>query len=83
MNSVGISPSPTSSTNDPPPAIKDSTSPKTSQPQEEEEITPAERSLLQKVMRTGLIKIKSDIEVMRKDPSSPLYSVKTFEALNL
>ncbi|XP_018569269.1 DEAD-box helicase Dbp80-like [Anoplophora glabripennis] len=31
----------------------------------------------------GLVESKNDIEVQRKDPKSPLYSVKTFEALNL
>ena len=43
----------------------------------------AERSLLQKVIRKGLVENKNDIEVQRKDPKSPLYSVKSFEALNL
>lgn len=46
-------------------------------------ISSAEVSLLQKVIRTGLITTKQDIEVQRKDPNSPLYSVKTFEALKL
>jgi len=50
---------------------------------DEEEITPAERSLLQKIIRKGLVENKNDIEIMRKDPTSPLYSVKTFEALRL
>ena len=43
----------------------------------------AERSLLQKVIRKGLIENKNDTEIQRKDPNSPLYSVKSFEALNL
>ena len=43
----------------------------------------AERSLLQKVIRKGLIENKNDLEIQRKDPKSPLYSVKSFEALNL
>lgn len=30
-----------------------------------------------------MVESKNDIEVQRKDPKSPLYSVKTFEALNL
>ncbi|KAF4518747.1 hypothetical protein B566_EDAN006151 [Ephemera danica] len=46
-------------------------------------ISAADISLLQKVIRTGLISTKHDIEVQRKDPNSPLYSVKTFEALKL
>jgi ATP-dependent RNA helicase DDX19/DBP5 len=49
----------------------------------ENAISSAEVSLLQKVIRTGLITTKQDIEVQRKDPNSPLYSVKTFEALKL
>ena len=44
---------------------------------------PAERSLLQKVIRKGLVENKNDLEIQRKDPKSPLYSVKSFEALNL
>ena len=43
----------------------------------------AERSLLQKVIRKGLVENKNDLEIQRKDPKSPLYSVKSFEALNL
>ncbi|CAB3366691.1 Hypothetical predicted protein [Cloeon dipterum] len=46
-------------------------------------ISQAEVSLLQKVIRKGLITSKHDIEVQRKDPNSPLYSVKTFEAMKL
>ncbi|KAJ8951900.1 hypothetical protein NQ318_019879 [Aromia moschata] len=48
-----------------------------------EQFSPAEASLLAKVIRKGLVESKTDIEVQRKDPKSPLYSVKTFEALNL
>ncbi|KAG8320383.1 ATP-dependent RNA helicase ddx25 [Homalodisca vitripennis] len=47
------------------------------------ELSKAEASLLQKVVRKGLIVSKHDLEVQRKDPTSPLYSVKTFEALHL
>ncbi|KAH1001994.1 DEAD-box helicase Dbp80 isoform X1 [Dendroctonus ponderosae] len=43
----------------------------------------AEASLLAKIIRKGLVANKNDIEVQRQDPKSPLYSVKTFEALNL
>lgn len=49
----------------------------------EEQISPAEKSLLQKIIRKGLVETTKDIEVQRKDPSSPLYSVKSFEALHL
>jgi len=48
-----------------------------------EEISVAEQSLLRKVIRKGLVVNKNDLEIQRKDPNSPLYSVKTFEALNL
>jgi ATP-dependent RNA helicase DDX19/DBP5 len=50
---------------------------------DEAPISPAERSLLQKIIRRGLVENKNDIEVQRKDPSSPLFSVKSFEALHL
>lgn len=49
----------------------------------EEQISPAEKSLLQKIIRKGLVETTKDIEVQRKDPSSPLYSIKSFEALHL
>lgn len=51
--------------------------------EEEAELSKAERSLLQKVMRRGLVQNDNDIEIQRSDVNSPLYSVKTFEALNL
>lgn len=55
----------------------------TEQVEESEKITAAERSLLQKVIRKGLIENHHDLQVQQKDPNSPLYSVKSFEALNL
>ncbi|CAH0557295.1 unnamed protein product [Brassicogethes aeneus] len=48
-----------------------------------DKFSPAEASLLAKVIRKGLVVNKNDIEIQRKDPKSPLYSVKSFEALNL
>ncbi len=54
-----------------------------SPPEESEKISAAEKSLLQKVIRKGLVENHHDLEIQRKDPNSPLYSVKTFEALNL
>jgi len=50
---------------------------------EEKPLTVAERSLLQKVLHRGLVENKYDIEIERRNPKSPLYSVKSFEALNL
>lgn len=46
-------------------------------------VSPAETSLLLKIIRKGLVESKLDLEVQRKDPTSPLHSVKTFEALHL
>ena len=43
----------------------------------------AEASYLTKVLRTKLIENSNDVEVQRKDPNSPLYSVKSFEELRL
>ncbi len=45
--------------------------------------SPAEASLLMKIIRKGLVESKLDLDIQRKDPTSPLYSVKTFEALHL
>lgn len=49
----------------------------------EDSIPIQERSLLQKIVRTKLVNNKYDVEIKRKDPNSPLYSVKSFEALRL
>ncbi len=35
------------------------------------------------MLRQGLIDSKVDLDIQRKDPNSPLYSVKTFEALHI
>jgi len=43
----------------------------------------ADVSLINKRLHDQLVKTTSDIEVLRKDPNSPLYHVKSFEALNL
>lgn len=49
----------------------------------EDSISIQEKSLLQKIVRTKLINNKHDIEILRRDPTSPLHSVKSFEALHL
>lgn len=49
----------------------------------EDSLSLQEKSLLQKIVRTKLINNKHDIEILRRDPSSPLHSVKSFEALHL
>lgn len=56
---------------------------KTEQDEIPEKFSPAEASLLQKVIRKGLVENSNDIEIQRKDPNSPLFSVKSFEALSL
>lgn len=43
----------------------------------------ADSSLLTKIIRKGLVEAKQDLDIQRKDPNSPLYSVKSFEALKL
>eukprot|EP00794_Sanderia_malayensis_P015208 gene15208-16779_t len=43
----------------------------------------ADASLMTKVLRSHLTNVKSDVEVLQKDPTSPLYSVKSFEELHL
>lgn len=44
----------------------------------------ADKSLIQKVLRKGLnVTSKAEIEILRKDPSSTLYSTKSFEDMNL
>jgi len=43
----------------------------------------AERSLFEKVIRKSLVENRNDLEVQRRDPNCPLYSIKSFEELNL
>lgn len=43
----------------------------------------ADASLLQKIIRKGLVDTKSEIDVLRQDPNSPLYSARSFEELKL
>uniref|UniRef100_A0A0K2T7Y8 RNA helicase n=1 Tax=Lepeophtheirus salmonis TaxID=72036 RepID=A0A0K2T7Y8_LEPSM len=63
-------------------ARRDPSAPATEE-EEEKPLNAAEKSLLQKVIRRGLVETTNDIEVQRKDPKSPLFSVKSFESLNL
>ena len=46
-------------------------------------LSAAESSLLTKVLRARLVVTKTNVEVLRQDPNSPLYSVKSFDELNL
>lgn len=50
---------------------------------EEKEVSKADLSYMKKMMRTNLIESRNQIEVIRNDVNSPLYSVKTFEELRL
>ena len=45
--------------------------------------SPADASLLNKLLRSKLLETTNDVEIQRKDPNSPLYSVKSFEELRL
>lgn len=38
---------------------------------------------MDKIIRSALLNSTNDVEIVRSDPNSPLYSVKTFEELNL
>lgn len=50
----------------------------------DEPVSKADASLLTKILRSKLVDTgKTDIEVQRADPKSPLYSVKSFEDLRL
>ncbi|XP_029429782.1 ATP-dependent RNA helicase DDX25 isoform X3 [Rhinatrema bivittatum] len=51
--------------------------------EEEETVDLATSSLLNKLIRKSLIESSYNVEVLQKDPSSPLYSVKSFEELRL
>lgn len=50
---------------------------------EEEQVTKADYSLMNKYIRTSLLHSTNNVEIVRSDPNSPLYSVKNFEQLNL
>uniref|UniRef100_A0A8C7M4L4 RNA helicase n=1 Tax=Oncorhynchus mykiss TaxID=8022 RepID=A0A8C7M4L4_ONCMY len=43
----------------------------------------AAQSLLNKMIHTSLVNTTNQVEVLQRDPKSPLYSVKTFEELRL
>lgn len=53
------------------------------QTQPEEVVSKADFSLMNKFIRSTLINSTHDIEVIRADPNSPLYSVKSFDELKL
>ena len=47
------------------------------------ETSKAEASLLTKILRTKLVDNQNDVMVQQNDPTSPLYSAKSFEELRL
>ncbi|XP_029574712.1 ATP-dependent RNA helicase DDX19B-like isoform X2 [Salmo trutta] len=49
----------------------------------EEKEDKAAQSLLNKMIHTSLVNTTNQVEVLQRDPNSPLYSVKTFEELRL
>lgn len=73
----------------PPPVVQNEYSPppvpqheSASRKEEEPELNVAEISFLNKLVRTHLVEVKHDVDIQR-NPDSPLYSVKSFEELNL
>uniref|UniRef100_A0A3Q1GPE0 RNA helicase n=1 Tax=Acanthochromis polyacanthus TaxID=80966 RepID=A0A3Q1GPE0_9TELE len=50
---------------------------------EADKVNLAEESLLNKMIRHALVRNRNQVEVLQADPTSPLYSVKTFEELRL
>ncbi|XP_063065334.1 ATP-dependent RNA helicase DDX19A [Engraulis encrasicolus] len=50
---------------------------------EEEKEDKAAQSLLNKLIRTNLVHNTNQVEILQRDPNSPLYSVKSFEELRL
>ncbi|XP_028930427.1 ATP-dependent RNA helicase DDX25 [Ornithorhynchus anatinus] len=50
---------------------------------DEDVVDLAANSLLNKLIRQSLVESSHHVEVLQKDPRSPLYSVKTFEELQL
>ena len=44
---------------------------------------PADQSLLHKMIRRSLVRNRNEVEVLQRDPNSPLFSVKSFEDLRL
>ncbi|XP_075029234.1 ATP-dependent RNA helicase DDX25 isoform X1 [Calonectris borealis] len=50
---------------------------------DDDRVDSAETSLLNKLIRTSLVESSHHVEILQQDPSSPLFSVKTFEELPL
>ncbi|XP_055515553.1 ATP-dependent RNA helicase DDX19A isoform X1 [Leucoraja erinacea] len=52
-------------------------------PDEDDREDKAAQSLLNKLIRSNLVQSSHQVEVLQRDPNSPLYSVKSFEELHL
>ncbi|XP_023690906.1 ATP-dependent RNA helicase DDX19A [Paramormyrops kingsleyae] len=52
-------------------------------PDEDDKEDRAAQSLLNKLIRSNLVNTTNQVEVLQRDPNSPLYSVKSFEELRL
>lgn len=63
-------------------SVKDTTS-EGSSSSEEKDITAGEKSLLQKLLRTKLVQSSKELEIIQRDPTSPLFSATSFEDLPL
>ncbi|KAH8039884.1 hypothetical protein HPB51_009140 [Rhipicephalus microplus] len=50
---------------------------------DEPALTEAEASLMRKILRSRIVSSTHEVEVDRRDPNSPLFSIKTFEELKL
>ncbi|XP_073457640.1 ATP-dependent RNA helicase DDX19A-like [Aquarana catesbeiana] len=51
--------------------------------EEDDKEDKAAQSLLNKLIRNNLVNTTNKVEVLQRDPNSPLYSVKSFEELRL
>ncbi|MED6243174.1 ATP-dependent RNA helicase ddx19a [Ataeniobius toweri] len=64
-------------------AAKSETEGETKPADEDDNEDKAAQSLLNKLIRNNLVNTTNQVEVLQKDPNSPLYSVKSFEELRL
>ncbi|XP_008116443.1 ATP-dependent RNA helicase DDX25 [Anolis carolinensis] len=51
--------------------------------EDDDRVTLDEASLLNKLIRKSLVESSHNVEILQRDPRSPLFSVKTFEELHL
>ncbi|XP_063273913.1 ATP-dependent RNA helicase DDX25 isoform X2 [Prinia subflava] len=65
-----------------PPAPPEPPAPR-AEAEDEERVPLAEISLMNKLIHTSLVESQEHVEILQRDPSSPLFSIKTFEELPL